>query len=276
MNKIPKDLKNKMSHILKNLKNMTNNVLNSKMSNILKDKINSILKKIKDIYRMEMEAYKENKMNNILSKIKECTKGSKVKVFFECDRGNEFVEGVVKGISKTKKQITIKTIDGEWDIDFKDIRQIETETNSVQQKTYENPEKEIARPGLSQYGYCTLALFFGHLGVHNFYIGKVGSAVVQLLAPIVAPFIAGAIAGSSARNPIYAMFSGAKAGILSEAIVSTIISFWVFVELLQTNYDADGRPLRPSNKSVMVCSIFVFIQFVLSVVWTIKLIAAMS
>lgn len=70
-------------------------------------------------------------MKNILTKIKECGKGCKAKVFFEYKGDNQVVEGVVKSISQQKKQITIETDEDDWEIDFKDIVDIEKISNNI-------------------------------------------------------------------------------------------------------------------------------------------------
>lgn len=212
-------------------------------------------------------------MENILNKIKKCKKGSQVKVTFEYDGEKQVVEGGITSISQQKKQISIETDTDEWEIDFKDI--VDIEGSKIEAKQEYAPKKESA-PQLSQYGYCILALFFGHLGVHNFYIGKVGCATIQLLAPIIAPFVAGAIAGRSAHNPLYAMLLGSKAGLLSEAIVAVIISIWILIDIGATYHDASGVPLRPSVKSVQVCFRLICLQLILSIIWAITLAAAMS
>lgn len=50
------------------------------------------------------------------------------------------------------------------------------------------PITPIQQPVKSQVVYCVLALFLGHLGVHNFYIGRWKQGLGQLLLTLTCPF----------------------------------------------------------------------------------------
>ena len=67
----------------------------------------------------------------------------------------------------------------------------------------------------SRFTYCILALFFGTLGVHNFYAGYNGRGIAQLLLTM--------------------SFLAAEA---PEAV--GVIFIWVIIEMIITNRDSDG------------------------------------
>lgn len=67
----------------------------------------------------------------------------------------------------------------------------------------------------SRFTYCILALFFGTLGVHNFYAGYNGRGIAQLLLTM--------------------SFLAAEA---PEAV--GVILIWVIIEMIITNRDSDG------------------------------------
>ena len=75
----------------------------------------------------------------------------------------------------------------------------------------------LSAPSKSRALYVVLALFFGCLGVHNFYAGYNGRAVVQLLITILG-------------------------GILIVPIIA--VGIWVLIEICIVNKDARGVPFN--------------------------------
>ena len=64
--------------------------------------------------------------------------------------------------------------------------------------------------------YIVLGFFFGGLGIHNFYAGRIGSGIAQLLITIFTFWLI---------IPIF------------------IIWLWVIIELIVVNRDGHGRPM---------------------------------
>ncbi|KAL0227055.1 hypothetical protein P9112_014379 [Eukaryota sp. TZLM1-RC] len=78
------------------------------------------------------------------------------------------------------------------------------------------PYQQYQTPPKSRIVYIILALFFGLLGVHNFYVGRVGAGVAQLLITI---FIGWLVV------PLVAVF------------------IWVIVEICAVTSDGIGQPM---------------------------------
>lgn len=72
--------------------------------------------------------------------------------------------------------------------------------------------------------FVALGLFGGGLGLHNFYIGRIGVAISQLFATI----FVGAMAAATPAGFVFG------AGVL----------IWVIYDLVEVVTDADGDPLR--------------------------------
>lgn len=68
-------------------------------------------------------------------------------------------------------------------------------------------------PPKSRLIYILLAIFLGGLGIHNFYAGRMGSAVAQLLITL-----------------------------LSCGILSLITLIWVIIDIITVRTDGEGRP----------------------------------
>lgn len=68
-------------------------------------------------------------------------------------------------------------------------------------------------PPKSRLIYILLAIFLGVLGIHNFYAGRMGSAVAQLLITL-----------------------------LSCGILSFITWIWVIIDIITVQTDGEGRP----------------------------------
>lgn len=65
----------------------------------------------------------------------------------------------------------------------------------------------------SRFIYILLAIFLGSLGIHNFYAGRMGSAVAQLLISL-----------------------------LSCGILSPITWIWAIIDIITVKTDGEGRP----------------------------------
>lgn len=68
-------------------------------------------------------------------------------------------------------------------------------------------------PPKSRLIYILLAIFLGGLGIHNFYAGRMGSAVAQLLISL-----------------------------LSCGILSPITWIWAIIDIITVKTDGEGRP----------------------------------
>lgn len=68
-------------------------------------------------------------------------------------------------------------------------------------------------PPKSRLIYILLAIFLGGLGIHNFYAGRMGSAVAQLLITL-----------------------------LSCGILSIITWIWAIIDIITVKTDGEGRP----------------------------------
>lgn len=68
------------------------------------------------------------------------------------------------------------------------------------------------KPAKQRISYILLGLFFGCLGVHNFYAGYTGKAIAQLLMTI-----------------------------LSFGFLSPIVAIWVIIEICTVTKDGTGR-----------------------------------
>lgn len=78
------------------------------------------------------------------------------------------------------------------------------------------PAQQVVYSDCSRLIYIVLALFLGTFGIHNFYVGRIGSGVAQLLISI---------------------FIGWLGFVF-------IVWIWVFVELFAVTRDGQGRLLR--------------------------------
>jgi len=96
--------------------------------------------------------------------------------------------------------------------------------------------------------YCVLALFFGSLGVHNFYAKHIGIAITQLLLSLLLFLFGGPFVAS---------------------VISTINIFTI-------DEDGKGNKMTPSPTAKIVCGIFNIIFNVISFVFLIMAYAMIS
>ena len=86
----------------------------------------------------------------------------------------------------------------------------------------------------SQVAYCVLAFFLGGLGIHNFYAGRIGCAVAQLLMTLL--------------------------GWVLAFIPNIAVAIWTTIEIFVVDKDGQGKPFQPSQTAKLVCGI-------LDIVW---------
>jgi TM2 domain-containing membrane protein YozV len=78
-------------------------------------------------------------------------------------------------------------------------------------------DQAMVRVPKSRAVYIILGLFLGGLGVHNFYIGRVATGLIQLLITLLLGWL---------FVPLF------------------IVGFWVIIEVIAVNADAEGHRLR--------------------------------
>lgn len=86
----------------------------------------------------------------------------------------------------------------------------------------ERHERELNKSDKSRIAYVMLGLFLGYLGVHNFYIGRAGRGVGQLLM-----FFVGLIT-------LYFLIGG---------LILFVLFVWLLVDICSVTQDSEGKPL---------------------------------
>ena len=86
----------------------------------------------------------------------------------------------------------------------------------------ERHERELNKSSKSRLAYVLLGLCLGWLGIHNFYIGRAGQGVAQLVLLI---------------------FSIILSSIVIGFVGYPILAIWILVNICSIDTDADGRPL---------------------------------
>lgn len=86
----------------------------------------------------------------------------------------------------------------------------------------ERYERELNKSSKSRLAYVLLGLCLGWLGIHNFYIGRAGQGVAQLVLLI---------------------FSIILSSIVIGFVGYPILAIWILVNICSIDTDADGRPL---------------------------------
>lgn len=86
----------------------------------------------------------------------------------------------------------------------------------------ERHERELNRSDKSRIAYVMLGLFLGYLGVHNFYVGRAGRGVGQLLM-----FFVGLIT-------LYFLIG---------ALLLFVLFIWLLVDICSVTQDSEGKPL---------------------------------
>ena len=85
----------------------------------------------------------------------------------------------------------------------------------------------IYRPRKSIVAFILLGIFFGGLGIHNFYAGYKSDGMKQLLISLLSPIILGLLFG---------FFIGS----IIHLFVALVIFIWVIIDLISKNCDANG------------------------------------
>ena len=99
----------------------------------------------------------------------------------------------------------------------------------------------------SQIVYCLLGLFFGGIGIHNFYIGRWERGLAQLLISLFAALF----------FPPYSSL---------HRIIIYVIYIWAVFELFTTHTDSENRELKPSPKAKYICGVIGFLLGVLGLI----------
>ena len=86
----------------------------------------------------------------------------------------------------------------------------------------ERLERELNKSNKSRLAYVLLGLCLGWLGIHNFYIGRAGQGVAQLVVLVLSLVFSTIVIG----------FVGFP-----------ILAIWILVNICSIDADADGRPL---------------------------------
>ena len=129
-----------------------------------------------------------------------------------------------------------------------DIKDLETlsslmEKGVITKEEFEKKKKEIlegetAYGKKSQLAYALLALFFGGLGVHNFYIGRWKKALAQLLITLFTFFLGG-----------------------------VITYLWAVINIFTISTDGKGRKLQPCNTAKYICGILGIVYYLYLILW---------
>lgn len=85
--------------------------------------------------------------------------------------------------------------------------------------------------------YVVLGLLVGPLGIHNFYIGRVGPGLLQCAATILAGFMSGVASASGGGLESETLY-------LVSIIVAAIVWAIALFEVCTITQDADGNPLH--------------------------------
>lgn len=85
----------------------------------------------------------------------------------------------------------------------------------------------IYRPRKSIVAFILLGIFFGGLGIHNFYAGYKSDGMKQLLISLLSPLV------------LYLLF-GFVIGLIIHLLVELVIFIWVIIDLISKNCDANG------------------------------------
>lgn len=86
----------------------------------------------------------------------------------------------------------------------------------------ERHERELCKSDKSRLAYVMLGLFLGWLGIHNFYIGKAGKGVGQIILMI---------------------FGFLLTSIGIGVVLLIILTIWILVDICSVSQDAEGRTL---------------------------------
>ena len=86
----------------------------------------------------------------------------------------------------------------------------------------ERHEREISKSNKSRLAYVLLGLCLGFLGVHNFYVGRGGQGVMQLVLFVLSLILTSIVIGF--------------AGLI-------ILAIWILVNICSIDTDGDGRQL---------------------------------
>lgn len=95
------------------------------------------------------------------------------------------------------------------------------------------PDNGIEVPR-SRFAYIMLALFFGGLGIHNFYAGRVGCAFAQLFLTV---FSWIAVVVLACRNALEFSF-------VALCVSLGGLCLWVLIEVIVVTSDGQGNPFR--------------------------------
>ena len=133
------------------------------------------------------------------------------------------------------------------------------EKKIITQEEYEENKSKLMQMGLVSSGshngaksqgiYCVLALLIGGYGVHNFYAGRIGSALGQLGLRLVMIIIGGVIGFEAGMD-------GRSLEEMDWSLVHRLgwfISIWVLVDIFCVGKDGQGKPLIPSKTAQWVC-----------------------
>ena len=106
-----------------------------------------------------------------------------------------------------------------------------------------------------------LAIFFGYLGFHNFYLGRYRNAIIQLLLSIVSALGLVLLApATSTANPTFGMVQ-----IVLSMIGIIYVTLWIFIDLIRiaTNKIDSVFPLRshPYEKYILIALFVIVIGF---------------
>ena len=101
--------------------------------------------------------------------------------------------------------------------------------NNQETSNYAAPAP-VAKSDKSRVTYVLLGIFFGGLGVHNFYAGRTVWAVLQLLFTLIVTPIA----------LILTLITGGIGGILTFPIFA-LFFLWIILELILVTKDAKGN-----------------------------------
>lgn len=97
----------------------------------------------------------------------------------------------------------------------------------------------------SRVGFVLFAIFFGALGIHNFYALRIKSAVTQLLLTLFTGFALGALTGIAfVAKWAWWLENGWLVAAIVEPVVILGVWIWSIVEICVVSRDGRGVPLQ--------------------------------
>lgn len=137
-------------------------------------------------------------------------------------------------------------------------RRVQTPSGQLREVRHENMDSDFVFPHMSmnigdgspfrpksRVGFVLFAIFFGALGIHNFYALRIKSAVTQLLLTLFTGVALGALTGVAyAAKWAWWLENGWLVAAIVEPVVLLGVWIWSIVEICVVDRDGRGVPMQ--------------------------------